>query len=108
MPKILRFTMVLTQSSLPSRLGLQWDPLQVLQGRCQHLLKPNRRVRARSAAPERVAAGKPRARSWKKDRAGQSAQFVLLRSRMVVESLPPQVSHRERAPVGATVSRFGF
>ena len=95
MPKTLRSTMVLTQSSLPSHLGLQWDPLQELQGRCQHQPQPNRRVRARSAAPERAGAGRLRARSWKKDRAGQSDQFVPLGSWMVVEWLPLRVSHRE-------------
>ena len=95
MPKTLRSTMVLMQSSLPSHLGLQWDPLQELQGRCQHLLQPNRRVRARSAAPERAGAGRLPARSWKKDRAGRSDQFVLLGRWIVAEWLPLWVRHRE-------------
>ena len=95
MPKILRFTMVLMQSSLPSRLGLQWDPLQELQGRCQHLLQPNRRVRARSAAPERAGAGRLPARLWKKGRAGRSVQFVPLGRWKVAEWLPLWVRTRE-------------
>ena len=108
MPKILRFTMVLTQSLLPSRLGLQWDPLQELQGRCQHLLQPNRRVRARSAAPERAGAGRLRARSWKKDPEGQSVQFVLLGRLKAVQGLPLPVRARERVLAGVTQSRSGF
>ena len=95
MPKTLRSTMVLTQSSLPSHLGLQWDPLQELQGRCQHLLQPNRRVRARSAAPERAGAGRLPARSWRKGRAGRSDQFVLLGRWIVAERLPLWECHRE-------------
>ena len=95
MPKTLRSTMVLMQSSLPSRLGLQWDPLQELQGRCQHLLQPNRRVRARSAAPERAGAGRLPARSWKKGRAGRSVQFVPLGRLKAAQGLPLPVSARE-------------